>query len=67
MQNIRNRFSIPPFKLNIMFLSRCSLSVQGFEEVIPFEYHDGYLTIHFEVRRRKEYVAPVFSGDRARS
>ncbi len=50
-----------------MFLSRCSLSVQGFEEVIPFEYHDGYLTIHFEVRRRKEYVAPVFSGDRARS
>jgi len=52
--------SIPPCKLDNLVLSRCSLSVQGFEEVIPFEYHDGYLTIHFEVRRRKEYVARGF-------
>ena len=28
--------------------------VQGFEEVIPFEYHDGYLTIHFEANKYQD-------------
>ena len=28
--------------------------MQGFEEVIPFEYHNGYLTIHFEANKYQD-------------
>ena len=51
----------------------CLISLQGYEEVIPFEYHNGYLTVHFEANKyralqtlnprtsrfRKLHVAPV--------